>query len=128
MIFLLQHLAIVINLKKSVLDPDEQIEFLSLINTEIMILALSEKQLKHESQLCQEISTQPKTSVLKNAHKVNWLTVINSPGHFTSTDLVLISSTGTNISSTEKRTLNCSNGKFSQGGTPLVDEKLEPLQ
>ena len=102
MIFLLQHLAIVISLRKSVLDPVEQIEFLGLINTEIMILALSEKQLEHESKLCPEISTQPKTSVLKNAHKFNWLAVINSPGHFTSINPVLISSTGTNISSTEK--------------------------
>ena len=65
LIFLLQHLGFVINLKKSVLHPVKQMEFLGLvIDTEKMTFALSEKKLKHVSQQCQEIFKQPKTSVL----------------------------------------------------------------
>ena len=51
----------------------------------------------------------------------NWPVVINCPDHFTSTIPVSISSTGANIRS-------CYTGKFSHGGTPLVDEDLETLQ
>ena len=39
------------------------------------------------------------------SHKIIWAVVINCPDHFTSLNLVSISSTGTNISSTEKRVL-----------------------
>ena len=64
LIFLLRHLGFVINLKKLVLHPVKQIEFLGLvINTDKMTFALSEKKLKHMSQQCQEIFKQPKTSV-----------------------------------------------------------------
>ena len=52
LIFLLQHLGFVINLKKSVLHPVKQIEFLGLvIDTDKMTLTLSEKKLKHVSTL-----------------------------------------------------------------------------
>ena len=63
-------------------------------------------------------------------HKVNWPVVINCPGHFTSSNLVTIFLTGANIRSTEKWVLqrSCETGEFSQGGTPLVDGKLETLQ
>ena len=44
LIFLLQHLGFVINLKKSVLKPSQQIEFLCLkIDTHNMSLSLTEK-------------------------------------------------------------------------------------
>ena len=66
-IFLLKHLGFVINLKKSVLQPVKQIEFLGLVtDTEKIILALSKKKLKDVSHRCQEVFTQPKTSVLKS--------------------------------------------------------------
>ena len=53
LIFLLQHLGFVINLKKPVLHPVKQIEFLGLVtDTEKMTFALSEKKLKHVSQQC----------------------------------------------------------------------------
>ena len=65
LIFLLEHLGLVINLKKSVLHPVKQIEFLGLVtDTEKMTFVLSEEKLKHVSQQCQEIFKQPKTSVL----------------------------------------------------------------
>ena len=65
LIFLLQHLGFAINLKKSVLQPVKQIEFLGLaIDTKKITFTLSEKKLKHVSQKCQEIFKQPKTSVL----------------------------------------------------------------
>ena len=53
LIFLLQHLGFVINLKKPVLHPVKQIEFLGLVtDTEKTTFALSEKKLKHVSQQC----------------------------------------------------------------------------
>ena len=65
LIFLLQHLGFVINLKKSVLHPVKQMEFLGLVtDTEKMTFGFSEKNLKHVSQQCQEIFKQTKTSVL----------------------------------------------------------------
>ena len=66
LIFLLQQLDFVINLKKSVLHhPVKQMEFLGLvIDTEKMDFALSEKKLKHVPQQCLEIFKQPKTSIL----------------------------------------------------------------
>ena len=65
LIFLLQHLGFVINLKKSVLHPVKQMEFLGLVtDAEIMSLALSEKKIKHASRQIQEAFTPPQTSVL----------------------------------------------------------------
>ena len=74
LIFLLQHLGFVINLKKSVLHPVKQIELLGLvIDTEKMTLTLSEKKLKYVSQRCQEIFAQPKISVLNLAKFIGLL-------------------------------------------------------
>ena len=65
LIFLLQNLGFVINLKKSILQPVKQLEFLGLqINTEEMTLSLSEEKLTHIIQQCQEVYSQPRTSVL----------------------------------------------------------------
>ena len=93
-----------------------------------MTFALSEKKSKHVSPQCQ-IFKQPKTSSLKS-QKANWPVAIDCPGHFTSSNPVSISSTGANISSTEKRVLqwSCDAGEFSLGGTCLVYGKLETLQ
>ena len=64
LIFLLQHLDLVINLQKSVFYSVKQIEFLGLvIDIEKMNLAFSVKKIKHASQQCQEIFTRLKTSV-----------------------------------------------------------------
>ena len=63
LIFLLQHLGFVVNLKKSVLHPVKQIDFLGLvIDTEKMTLALSEKKIKEPK--TQPNTSQPKTSIL----------------------------------------------------------------
>ena len=64
LIFLLQNLGFVINLKKSILQPVKQLEFLRLqINTEEMTLSLSEEKLTIIIQQCQ-VYSQPRTSVL----------------------------------------------------------------
>ena len=50
-IFLLQHLGFVITLKKCVLDPEQEIEFLGLIvNSQTMILSLPRKRVKIQDQ------------------------------------------------------------------------------
>ena len=83
LIFLLQHLDIAINLKKSVLHPVTQTEFLSLvIDTSKMTLVLSEKKIKYVSQRRQVIFTQPNAFVLNL--KINWPFVINRLIHFIS--------------------------------------------
>ena len=65
LISLLQNLGFDINLKKSILQPVKQFEFLGLqINTEEMTLCLSEEKLTHIIQQFQEVYSQPRTSVL----------------------------------------------------------------
>ena len=104
LIFLLQHLGFAISLKKSVLHHVKQIEFLALvIDTEKMTLALP-KNIKNVYQQCQEIFMPPKTSVLSLLKLIGLLSSAN-PDHFTSTNPISISSTGVNISSTEKGVL-----------------------
>ena len=64
LIFLLQNLRFVINLKKSILQPVKQLEFLGLqINIEEMILSPEEK-LTHIIQQCQEVYSHPRALVL----------------------------------------------------------------
>ena len=54
LVFLLQHLGFVINLKKSILKPSQQIEFLGLeIDTHIMTLALTEEKIEKIISKCQ---------------------------------------------------------------------------
>ena len=70
LIVLLQNLGLVINLKKSVLDPVKQIEFLRLhIHAEKMTLSLSQE----KSQKSQEIIFQPKTSIVTLRKLVEFL-------------------------------------------------------
>ena len=114
LIFLL-HLGFVINLRKVVLHPVKQIEFMGLVkNTEKMTLALSEKKLKRVSTMSGDFHAAENFSL--KSHRVNWPVVINCPDHFTSTNAV---STGANISSTQK-------GSYS-GHVALVNLAREEL-
>ena len=66
LIFLLQHLGFIINLKISVLEPTHQLEFLGLqINTCSMVLSLSEEKMKKVISLCQDLLSHPQTTVLE---------------------------------------------------------------
>ena len=65
LILLLQNLGFVINLKKLILHPVKQLEFLGLQkNTEEMKLFLSEEKLIQIIRQCQEVYPQPRTSML----------------------------------------------------------------
>ena len=65
LIFLLQNLGFFINLKNSILHPVIQLEFLGLqINTEEITVFLSEEKLTQIIQQCQEVYSQPRTSLL----------------------------------------------------------------
>ena len=66
LIFLLQHLGFVINMKKSVLKPSQQIEFLGLkINTRTMTLVLTEEKMNKVILKCQNLFSHPQTTVLE---------------------------------------------------------------
>ena len=66
LIFLLQHLGFVINLKKPVLKPSQQIEFLGLkIDTHTMTLALTEEKMEKLILKCQNLFSHPQTTVLE---------------------------------------------------------------
>ena len=66
LIFLLQHLVFVINLKKSVLKPSQQIEFLGLkIDTYTMTLTLTEEKMKKLIFKCQNFLFHPQTTVFE---------------------------------------------------------------
>ena len=63
--FSLAKFGFVIHLKKSILHPMKQLEFLGLqINTEEKTLPLSDEKLTHIIQQCQDVYAQPRTSVL----------------------------------------------------------------
>ena len=131
LVFLLQHLGFAINLKKSVLHPVKQIEFLVQISNRYRENDF--RSFREKIKTC--VSTmsgyfQATKNFNLKSHKINWPVIINCPDHFTSLNPVLISSTGANIGSIEKSVLqrSCDAGEFSKGGTPLVDGKLETLQ
>ena len=63
-------------------SPCDRNRVFELIDTGKMTLVLSEKKIKHVSQRCQVIFTQPKALVLNL--KINWPFVINRLGHFIS--------------------------------------------
>ena len=55
-IFLLQHLSFVINFKKCVLEPTQEIEFLGVIvNSKIMTLSLTQKKVQKIKSPCLEV-------------------------------------------------------------------------
>ena len=67
LVFLLQHLVFVINLKKSVLKhPSQKREFLGVkIDTHTMTLALTEKKIEKVILKCQNLLSHPQTTVLE---------------------------------------------------------------
>ena len=66
LIFLLQLLVFVINLKKSTLKPSQHIEFLCLnINTHTITLALTEEKMNKVVLKCQNLLSRPQTTVLQ---------------------------------------------------------------
>ena len=65
-IYLLQHLGFVINLKKSVLIPTQKIEFLGLIIDSVeLTLSLTQEKLDKINQLCLRMNKAPQVSVLE---------------------------------------------------------------
>ena len=65
-IFLLQHLGFVINWKKSVLTPVQEIEFLGLtINSVTLELSLNKTKIQKVVSECQSLLNNPQTSVLE---------------------------------------------------------------
>ena len=65
-IFLLKHLRFVINWKKSVLTPVQEIEFLGLkINSVNLEISLAEEETQKVTIKCQHLLTEPETSILE---------------------------------------------------------------
>ena len=65
-IFLLQHLGFVINSKKSVLTPVQEIEFLGLkINSVNLEISLTEERIQKVKTKCQNLLKEPATSILE---------------------------------------------------------------
>ena len=65
LIFLLPHLGFVINLKKSVLKPSQQIELGLKIDTHTITLALTEEKIEKVILKCQNLLSHPQTTVLE---------------------------------------------------------------
>ena len=120
------------DLKKSLLDPVNQIEFLRLIiDTKKITLALSVKKLKHVSQQCQEIFTQPKTSILnpkKLTSMLSWTVQVLLPAQIQFQDLQQKQILTLLRNGSYSPTVVMWRCGISQEETPLVDWKLETLQ
>ena len=66
LIFLLPHLGFVINLKKSVLKPSQQIELGLKIDTHTITLALTEEKIEKVILKCQNLLSHPQTTILES--------------------------------------------------------------
>ena len=76
LIFLLQHLGFVINLKELVLKPSQQIEFLGLkIDSHTMTLALTEEKMEKVILKCQNFLSHPQTTVLELAKLIGLMSL-----------------------------------------------------
>ena len=74
-IFLLQHLGFVINWKKSVLTPVQEIEFLGLtINSVTLELSLNKTKIQKVVSECQNLLNNPQTSILELTRLIGLLT------------------------------------------------------
>ena len=73
-IFLLQHLSFVINWKKSILTPVEEIEFLGLkINSVNLEIFFTEEKIQKVKTKCQNLPTEPETLILELTRVIGWL-------------------------------------------------------
>ena len=129
-ISLLQKLGFVVNLKKSILQPVTQLEFLDLqINIEEMALVFSEEKLAHIIQQCQEVYSQTRTSVLSLTKLIGLLSSTVQailPGKIS----ISFSSAGANIKSEKVGELPgvCYSWELSQTQTSLVDRKHKAIK
>ena len=74
-IFLLQHLGFVINWKKSVLTPAQEIAFWGLkINSVNLEISLTEEKIQKVKTKCQNLPTEPETSILELTRVISLLT------------------------------------------------------
>ena len=74
-IFLLQHLGFVINWKKSVLTPEQEIEFLDLtINSVTLELFANKANIQKVVSKCQNLLNNPQTSILELTRLIGLLT------------------------------------------------------
>ena len=74
-IFLLQHLRFVVNWKKSVLTPVQEIEFLGLtINSVTLELSLNKTKVQKVVSECQNLLNNPQTSILELTRVIGLLT------------------------------------------------------
>ena len=76
LLFLLQYPGFVINLKKSVLKPSQQIDFLGLKTyTHTMILTLTEKKMEKVILKCQNLLSHPQTTVLESTKLIGLMSL-----------------------------------------------------
>ena len=95
-IFLLQHLGIVINRKKSVLTPAQEIQILALtINSVTLELSLNKKNLENSFRMSEFVKQS--TDINSGVDKVDWLVDINYSSRFTSKVELSFPSNTTNI-------------------------------
>ena len=98
LILLLQNLGFVINLKKSILHPVKQLEFLGLqINTEETIMSLRRKIDSDNSAMPGDLPSTQNFNVTLN--KVNWSTFVNCQSYIARENSFSFSPTGANIKS-----------------------------
>ena len=102
----------------------KQLEFLdSQINTEEMILSLSEEKLTHIIQQCQEVYSQPRTSVLSLTKLIGLLSSARQ-------NSISLPSAGANVKSEKAGELPgvCYSWELNQTRISLVDRKHKAIQ
>ena len=131
MIYLLQDLGFVLNIKKSVLEPSQKIDFLGMVidSMKMKISLPREKLVKLMSQ-CEQVGSRGQRHYHHGPNKVNRETRINCPSNTSSTTSSSVLATFANSGIKTFEMLSCQ-GTFRQGckgRTFLEDRKLKALQ
>ena len=129
-IFLLQQLGFVLNLKKSVLTPTQRIESLGVtVDSLIMTMSLVEKKVPRVQKQCQELIQKTQVSILELTKLICLLSstiqaVLPGTNKFpvaTTTTNTIIKNTGIILQKSDSK-------QKLQGRTAVVDTKFENLQ
>ena len=130
-ILLLQRLGFVINWKKSVSTPVQEIEFLGLKTNSVNLeISLTEEKIQKVKTKCQNLLTEPETLILELTTVSDWLVDINNPSSTASKITMLVSSAAANIIFKGKPLISAKNSSKPpiKNRITMVDNKSGSLQ
>ena len=128
LIYFLQHLGFLLNLKKSVLQPCQEIEFLGLINSLTLTISLPPHKVQKVQEECTKMWQGPDIDF--RVDQTIGPIVVNYPSSYSCAITNSTFTTVTNTCSKIEKIISVESGidTLSEGGTALVDDKPSALQ